>query len=34
MTWFRADKRIIWIDIESVRDPAEEIIERWRIESA
>ncbi|MCH7495417.1 MAG: tRNA (adenosine(37)-N6)-dimethylallyltransferase MiaA [Candidatus Marinimicrobia bacterium] len=34
MTWFRADKRIIWIDIESVRDPAEEIIGRWRTETA
>ena len=34
MTWFRADKRIIWIDIESVRDPAEEIIEHWRTETA
>ena len=34
ITWFRSDKRIIWIDIESVRDPANEIIERWRTERA
>ncbi len=29
MTWFRAESRIHWIDIEEISDPASRIIKKW-----
>lgn len=30
MTWFKKDERINWIDMDSVKDPAEVVIAAWR----
>ena len=30
MTWFKKDKRINWIDMDSVKNPAEVVIAAWR----